>query len=69
MTVKQAIFDGKEIYPTSSESMSMPCPKCGDDGCRHVWVNTVLRAVQIKEHCYTCDYEKFEPWEVVEEQQ
>jgi hypothetical protein len=61
------IVDGKEIYPTSSESMSMTCPKCGDEGRRHVWVNTVVRAVQIKEVCFSCDYEKFEPWEVVEE--
>jgi hypothetical protein len=37
------IVDGKEIYPTSSESMSMQCPKCGDEGRRHVWVNTVVR--------------------------
>jgi hypothetical protein len=55
-----------EIYPTSSESMSMPWPKCGLEGRRHVWINTVVRAVQIHEVCYTCDYEKLEPWEVVE---
>src|SRR5690348_4692849 len=46
--------------------MSMPCPKCGTEGRRYVWVNTVVRAVQIKEVCFSCDYEKFEPWEVVE---
>jgi hypothetical protein len=69
MTVKQMIIEGKEIYPTSSESMSMPCPKCGNEGRRHVWVNTILRAVQIQELCYSCDYEKFEPWEIVKEAQ
>ncbi len=62
------IIDDKEVYPTSSESLSITCPKCGDEGRRHVWVNTVVRAVQIRELCYSCDYEKFEPWEVVEEE-
>jgi hypothetical protein len=61
------MIDGKEVSPTSSESMSMRCPNCGMEGRRHVWVNTVLRAVQIKEVCYSCDYEKFEPWAVVDE--
>jgi hypothetical protein len=53
-----------ELYPTSSESMSITCPQCGDEGRRHVWVNTVLRAVQIQELCYSCDYQKSEPWEI-----
>ena len=41
----------------------MPCPKCGDEDAAML-DHTVLRAVQIKAR-YTCDYEKFEPWEVV----
>lgn len=64
------IIDGKEVdmYTTSTHSDSIQCPKCGDEGRRYVWVNTIVRAMQIKEHCWTCDYERFEPWEVVEEQ-
>lgn len=57
------------ISPTSTHTDGgIHCPKCDGECIRTVWVNTVLRAVQLDITCTEpgCDYHLFEPWEVVE---
>ena len=70
-TATQATNNGDigEISPTSTHTDGgIRCPKCDGECIRTVWVNTILRAVQIDITCMEprCDYHIFEPWEVVE---
>ena len=64
-----AFGDIGDISPTSTHTDGgIRCPKCEGECIRTVWVNTILRAVQLDITCMEpgCDYHIFEPWEVVE---
>lgn len=44
-----------------------PICNCGQQMTRFVRINTLLRAVEIKDSCDTCGYYKLDPWSVVDE--